>query len=312
MNFRVLASHNFKRSFSLVELLVIISILLILISLLQPSLKNALEYGQSIACKSNLQKMGAVTNLYMEDHNDYIPHSHFTSDFDDNNDGIRSTAEAMAHGYAINGFSEAYGWWYSKYSIGQYMFEVEPQYDWQYVRNEAYVCPSRTFDNPLNKKPQCYGVSSTLWKQVYPHNRQPNPDPKAYWARAGSFSRPHEMLSIADLRQGEWGDAYQPYVDFIQGSGEVVGFNRSSASPANGNNAVPMILPAEQNGEPVNYGVNPVLVQRGVDFRHRGESFNASFLDGHVCSVPHYHRNLDQIIQHKKSQILRMIITLSS
>lgn len=269
------------RCFTLVELLVIIAILAVLISLLQPALKNALEYGRSLSCKSHLQNLGLQTNLYIEDHNSYIPHSHFTSDFDNNHDGLKTTEEAQANGYAINGFSEAYGWWYSKFSLGQYVFKNPPQYDWQYIRNDVYVCPSRTFDNPLNNQPMSYGVNTTLWKQVYPSNSKP----RDYWVRSTSLSRPSEMASMGDLRQGTWGDAYQPYLDFVQGNGSVVFFNRIDASIANGNNAIPFIVPAQQNGKPVDYDQSLVQVQRGVDFRHKGESFNLSFLDGHVAEL---------------------------
>ena len=270
-----------KRPFSLVELLIVMAVLLVLVSLLQPALRNALEYGRSITCKKNLQNLGLQTILYVDDHNNAIPHSHFTSDFDDNNDGIKSTEEAQAHGFAINGFSEAYGWWYSKFSIGQYVFKKPPTADWEYARNEVYDCPSRTFDNPLNPLPLCYGVSTTLWRQVYPSNSNPAPT----WARTTSFTRPSELVSMGDLRQSTWGDAYQPYLDFVQSSGAVVFFDRINADPANGNKAIPFIFPAQQNGIPVDYSLNPVRIQRGVDFRHKGESFNASFLDGHVSEL---------------------------
>jgi competence protein ComGC len=59
---------NKPKRFSLVELLVVISILAILISMLSPSLKQAMEKAHVINCSSKLKHLGFATSLYTLDH----------------------------------------------------------------------------------------------------------------------------------------------------------------------------------------------------------------------------------------------------
>jgi type II secretory pathway pseudopilin PulG len=63
---------NRTTNFSLVELLIVLSILLVLVSLLQPSLKKALSQADGIACLKNLKDMGAAQLMYAGDHDYYV------------------------------------------------------------------------------------------------------------------------------------------------------------------------------------------------------------------------------------------------
>ncbi|MBF0197702.1 MAG: hypothetical protein HQL32_08320 [Planctomycetes bacterium] len=61
--------HRVQKSiFSLVELLVIISILAIMASFLQPTLSNMTIHATTIACKSNLRYIGTTIISYTMDH----------------------------------------------------------------------------------------------------------------------------------------------------------------------------------------------------------------------------------------------------
>ena len=62
-----------KRKFSLVELLVIISTLLILASLLQPSLKNMLAQAEAIKCLSNLRHITIGAFGFESDNDNQMP-----------------------------------------------------------------------------------------------------------------------------------------------------------------------------------------------------------------------------------------------
>lgn len=61
------------RSFTLVELLIVTAVLLILVSLLQPSLTKAFHSARSIACKSKLSQIGVGAQVFANSHDDHLP-----------------------------------------------------------------------------------------------------------------------------------------------------------------------------------------------------------------------------------------------
>lgn len=61
-----------SRGFTLVELLVVISIIALLIALLLPALKQARETAQRMQCLSNVRSLGIATTLYAMDHHDSL------------------------------------------------------------------------------------------------------------------------------------------------------------------------------------------------------------------------------------------------
>lgn len=62
-----------SRAFTLVELLVVISILSILIAILLPALQSAREAGKLVACLSNQRQGGLAFAMYANDQNDSYP-----------------------------------------------------------------------------------------------------------------------------------------------------------------------------------------------------------------------------------------------
>lgn len=65
-------SNTYARKFTLLELLVVVSIMIILMSMLLPALSKARASAKSIGCISNLKQIGAGVIMYAGDYNSYI------------------------------------------------------------------------------------------------------------------------------------------------------------------------------------------------------------------------------------------------
>jgi len=63
-----------KKAFTLVELLVVISIIALLLSILMPSLRKAREQARSVVCKNHLNQLGLAGAIYSNDNDGwYVP-----------------------------------------------------------------------------------------------------------------------------------------------------------------------------------------------------------------------------------------------
>ncbi|HCE46676.1 MAG TPA: hypothetical protein DET40_24270 [Lentisphaeria bacterium] len=71
-------SRTKEKSFTLVELLVVIAIIAILVALLLPALQNAKDVARDITCKSNLKQNILTFQLYLGDYDFTIPECKFS------------------------------------------------------------------------------------------------------------------------------------------------------------------------------------------------------------------------------------------
>src|SRR5437660_1500893 len=62
-----------KCGFTLIELLVVIAIIGILAALLLPVLSKAKGRAQAVACLNNFKQLQTCWQLYVNDHNDFVP-----------------------------------------------------------------------------------------------------------------------------------------------------------------------------------------------------------------------------------------------
>jgi prepilin-type N-terminal cleavage/methylation domain-containing protein len=61
------------KSFTLIELMVVIAIIAVLVSILVPSLQEAKDYSEAASCKSNLHHIGVAMTQYVASNRNYYP-----------------------------------------------------------------------------------------------------------------------------------------------------------------------------------------------------------------------------------------------
>ncbi|MCG3136356.1 MAG: hypothetical protein HJJLKODD_00185 [Phycisphaerae bacterium] len=63
---------QYKRAFTLVELLVVVAVIALLLSVLLPSLQGARDQARNVKCKANLYDFGRGFLVYAQSHQDYL------------------------------------------------------------------------------------------------------------------------------------------------------------------------------------------------------------------------------------------------
>ncbi len=64
---------SLRAAYTLVEMMVVVAVILVLLSLLMPSLRNAIECARTTQCQNHLHQLSVCTVLYHQDNFDYYP-----------------------------------------------------------------------------------------------------------------------------------------------------------------------------------------------------------------------------------------------
>ena len=89
-----------RHAFTVIELLVVVSIIGILASLLLPALSSARARSQSIACLNNVRQLSFARQLYTDDFRDWLPY----------NLGQADISRAVARNYYYNWSTPVMSW----------------------------------------------------------------------------------------------------------------------------------------------------------------------------------------------------------
>lgn len=277
------------RSFSLTELLVVFSILMLLVSLLRPYLNHVLVSHYNLSCQKNLADLGKHAELFAGDHDNSIPCNGISYNKSPE-DGIPQDHDENAKGPYVFYTGDKkynhidYGYWYSKGNLGDYVFNGEATNNYQ--DHEIYACPasSMTVDTDGNEvkylfsywsninDPDHGGPKSAPWK-----DNSNISDAKPFsFTNLSEIKSPSTLMSIADVAQNQVGTVDQSgafnlaphFYDNVHTPDPVPG-----PDPKYPNARIGPLLSESQNGRASKRGI--------FDFRHRS-GMNSLFFDGHV------------------------------
>ncbi|OQA83965.1 MAG: putative major pilin subunit [Lentisphaerae bacterium ADurb.Bin242] len=136
-----------RMNFTLIELLIVISIIAILAAMLLPALNKARKKAQGVACQANLKQLSTAFMGYTVDSNDYMPPALLNRNGLDNFSGMYDS---------VNG---AITWMASLYpylGIRKTVYGMPPKY----AKNSVYLCPSILRHNSTY---QDYGYNALLF-----------------------------------------------------------------------------------------------------------------------------------------------------
>jgi len=246
-------SSKVKKAFTLVELLVVISIIALLLAVLMPSLQKARDQAKMIVCKSNFRQVGLAFVLYAESNNGRL-----APQADDHNIGSYSWDTAQGEA------AQRASW---PFRLAQYLgdknFKYEPDPQKNSLRSHPYICPSDVNIKKMRYFKCSYGTNyGTLFRyqSLYSDPLWPGP------TMLSQIKRTSGLMAIMDSGAGFWPDypGGLVYTAYQRGGGYYWGFTRD----------------INKNG--ILDSFDRTHYFNGGAFRHdRGQKINVTFADGH-------------------------------
>jgi len=140
----------YRRSFTLVELLVVVALTAILLALLMPALKSVRNQAKSVTCVSNLRQCGAAAHLYMNEWNGLLTTYEYNGVFD-----ITWYESLMRGSYLpTNSVSLCPAWTPYKRSAGESVADI------------SYLTYGTRWSVPLEYVSFVAGIGSQQWRYI--------------------------------------------------------------------------------------------------------------------------------------------------
>ncbi len=197
---RYSAHAKVRLGFTLLELLVVISIILILLSLLSPAIRSAINSARLAKCTSNLRQMGTAFNLYAVENNGRFPFHR----------------RGLHHSW----HTELLPYLNEDYSI----FRCPSRRYW-----ESNVVPGRTYEvkvlNPEAQHFMPYGYNGAMLGLDEYHPGTAGNRSGRNWTTRSDIENPSQMIVVADSRLSR-GDRWAQSIWYIvrqdnEGVGDV-------------------------------------------------------------------------------------------
>ena len=169
---------RYGRAFTLVELLVVISIIALLVSILLPALSKARESARTVICATNLRNVGMAIIYYADDNNNFLP-----------------------PGFGFEGM-QGTAWEHNNYwsvAVSEY---INPQQDVYHSSAEAMHCPTkRPYPNlPASATESLnYAMAKRLSTVI---NFYGGPGADKNWRKMDSIKIPAANIAVVDFWWG--------------------------------------------------------------------------------------------------------------
>ncbi len=252
-----------RRAFTLIELLVVIAIILILLSLLTPSLRSVRDRAQTTACLSNLRQIGQTTLQFASEWQGALPPVRISAA------GGAFSSDNPSHVYLEHFANGTFQGNLIYMAVIQHYMEGTPTRAWGHWNQPAwdrtFVCPATR--NPQQRDPQ------TLLNPSYTVNQNA-------WAslQSGSVDNPnawrHQHLPLHRIQR--------PAQAILLAEGDV-GFNNQGIldTPRRYAAIRYALVPHLFGNQKKDYGEVKWQGSTNLILRHRNQTaFNALYFDG--------------------------------
>ncbi|MEO0965233.1 MAG: prepilin-type N-terminal cleavage/methylation domain-containing protein [Planctomycetota bacterium] len=176
-----------NRAFTLIELIVVISIIALLIAILLPALTSAREVARISVCKSNLRQTSLAIISYATDNKDWVPYGYSNPGSAGSN--TWAGTQAWAHTIVYGGYLPS-----APYTPGNTSSEY-----FNRVALDIFECPNRetdpgVFANILDYTPTIY---------LFGNAKPTNPSSSAFrMTNLAELLKPTKTLMLAESRLG--------------------------------------------------------------------------------------------------------------
>ena len=148
--------NKHQSGFTIIELLVSISIIALLVSMIMPALKNVREKARSILCRTHLRQWHLAMDCYANENNNYIPRR---------GQGVKQISKIDRPEDWFNALPEYIGFKsYCQRAVDNDLPVIDSKRG-----QDLFICPSAKFDDSKYFMPLAMNMYLSPWIRPVPH-----------------------------------------------------------------------------------------------------------------------------------------------